>query len=306
MNRKILITLITILSDLVVNARQPDSLYVRPYTQKIRLMGYVSTSFIQLDNGDEIFTPNYPLTPGVGLALKNTVFGVQAGYGILPLKNQDKFGKSKTMDFNMHHYGRKIILDFFLQNFKGFYSEKKVRVPGRILPEMSVMHFGGEATYLFNGNRFSSKAAFYLSEIQTRSSGSWLLGGGTYYYKIKGLENNNSQAESDQENVQSGVNAGYAYSWVIDNYWMLSAMVKAGANFGNFPQEVNKGNFEVYPTAFARIAGNYHQRDWGVSMVVILGNKSVKPLQSGTLSLTNVVMQLSYVKHLDHLFKIKK
>lgn len=289
----------------VVFGQEADSSYVKSYPQKIRLMGYVSTSFIQVDDGDHLYTPNYPLNTGVGLVIKNTVFGVQAGYGFIPLKNQKQYGKSRSTDLQLHNYGRKMILDLYLQSYRGFYVERKVGEVENVFPDMSVMQIGGEATWIFNGKHFSSKAAFDLNEIQLRSAGSWLLGGGAYYYRIRGLEYENTNAKDNFENLQLGLNAGYAYSWVINDRWMLSGMVKGGVNFGNTPKLVQKADIEIYPTAFARFAGNYHKKDWGVSMVVLIGNRSVYPLKNAELSLTTVTMQLSYVKHIDYLFKKK-
>jgi hypothetical protein len=205
----------------------------------------------------------------------------------------------------LHNYGRKVILDLFLQNYKGFYGQQKIGRVDDIFPDTSVIQIGVEGTYLFSGNRFSSKAAFDLNEIQLQSAGSWLLGGGTYYYKIKNLNDENSVTRTTFENIQLGVNAGYAYSWAVNDRWLISGMAKAGANFGNTPNSLKKGKIEIYPTAFARFAGSYHKKDWGISMAIIISNKSVYPLKSEDLSLTTVTMQLSYVKHLDHLFKRK-
>ena len=281
-----------------------DTVYVKSYPQKIRLLGYVSTSFIQVTDGDHTYTPNYPLNAGAGFAIKNTIFAAEAGYGIIPLKDSKTYGRSRMLDFQLHNYDRKMILDLFLQNYKGFYSEKKIGTVEGVFKDMSVTQIGIEATRVFNGEKFSSKAAFDLNEIQILSTGSWLGGGGAYYYKVKGAVNDEGGSLiKDLENLQLGVNAGYVYSWVINDRWMISAMAKGGANFGNAPAEVKKGKIEIYPTAYARFAGSYHKKNWGISMSVMLNNKSVYPINDNNLSLTNVSMQLSYVRHLDHLFK---
>lgn len=306
LNLKKTICLLFLFSVLVVKA-QVDSSYIKIYPQKIRIMGYVSSSFIQItdDNGNN-YTPNNRLTAGIGFAIKNTIFSFQPGSGLIPLKDNKKYGKSKTMDFQIHNYGRKMILDLFLQNYKGFYKENNSEEFATIFPKMSVLHIGTEATYLFNNNKFSSKAAFDLNEIQVQSAGSWLLGGGAYFYKLKGIENGSSNSIDEFNNLQLGINGGYAYSWKVDKYWLLSGMVKGGANFGNTPKAISKGNLEVYPTAFGRLAGNYQKNDWGLSMIVIIGNKSVYPIQIDRLTLTTISMQLSFVKHLDNLNTLYK
>lgn len=302
---RLLIVLGIFLPFIFVCSQTKDSLFIKSYPQRFRLMGYAGTSFIQIADGEKNYTPNYPLSAGVGFAVKNTIIGIQGGYGIISLKNKETYGRSKMLDFQLHNYSRKAIFDVFLQRYKGFYSEKKIGTVDEILPDMSVTQIGGEATYLFGGDRLSSKAAFDLNEIQLRSAGSWLLGGGAYYYRINGLPHEALQDSEQFENIQLGINGGYAYSWVVNDRWMISAMAKAGANFGNTPNLLKNGKIEVYPTAFARFAGNYHKKDWGISMAVMISNKSVYPITNSELSITTVTMQLSYVRHLDHLFKRK-
>lgn len=283
-------------------AQKTDSLYIKNYPQKIKLMGYVATNSIEIDEENNNYSPNYPLTTGIGFSIKNTIFAMQLGYSFIPLKNNDKYGKTKVVDFQVHNYGKRFLVDLFYQDYKGFYSQKENNDIIGIYPDMSVQQIGAEGTYIFNGSKFSAKAAFEQSEIQLQSAGSFLLGGGTYYYQLKGFDNNNQI-----ENFQLGINAGYAYSWVINKYWLLSGMAKVGANFGNEPELFfKKGKTEVYPTAFVRFSGSYHESDWALSMSVLLNTKSVYPLnRNEELNLTTLGMQLSYVKHLDNILKKK-
>lgn len=297
---------VTIMSSvLFIRAQKTDTLYIQQYPQKFRVSGYIATSSLEVDDTDRHYTPNYPLNTGVGLAIKNTIVGLQLGYGFIPLTDKKKYGKTKTIDFQVHHYRRKAIFDLFFQDYRGFYVEKDEDQNPEIFKDMSVKQIGMEATYLFNGNRFSSKAAFDLDEIQLHSAGSWLVGAGSYYYKLKGMQRSGSDTTYGLENFQLGINGGYAYSWVMSDRWMLSGTIQAGANFGNAPKALKKGKIEVYPTAFARLAGNYHKKDWGISLAIIINNKSVYPLKNEELNLTAINMQLSYVKRLDCLFKAK-
>lgn len=290
----------------MIKAQQADSIYIASYKQKFRVTGYLSTSSVQIDDGNTHYTPNYPLTTGVGIAIKNTIVSVDVGYGFIPLKNNHVYGRSKMTDFQIHRYGRRSIVDLYFQNYQGFYTERKSgRIDG-ILPNMRVTQMGAEYTFLWNGNQFSSKAAFDLNEIQKRSAGSWLVGGGSYYSNLKGIDPDKTGTGSHFENFQLGLNGGYTYSWVLSDRWMLTAMAKGGANFGNTPPKLGKGKLEIFPTAYARFAANYHKNDWGVSMSVLINNKSIAPVTQQAISMTAITMQLSYVKHIDHLFKRNK
>ncbi|WP_338839158.1 DUF4421 family protein [Flavobacterium ginsenosidimutans] len=288
-----------------INVKKTDSLYILGYPEKLKVMSFVSTRSLEIDAGDKNYSPNYPLNLGVGLVVKNTIFGMQLGYGFIPLKSKKEYGNSKVMDFQAHHYGRNVIVDLFFQNYKGFYSHRRSGSIEELFPDMSVLQFGAEATYLFNGKRYSSKAAFDLNELQLRSAGSWLVGGGAYYYRLKGFDDYAASSANSFENVQLGINAGYAYSLVLNDRWLLSGMAKAGVNFGDATHKTRNGKVDIYPTAAARFSGNYHKKDWGLSMVIMISNKSVYPIKSDELSLTSITMQLSYVKHLDDLFKKK-
>jgi hypothetical protein len=207
--KRLLIGLIILFSASYIRAQKTDTLYIRPYPQKYRISGYISTSSLEVDDTDRHYTPNYPLNTGVGFAIKNTIIGVQLGYGFIPLTDKKKYGKTKTRDFQIHHYGRKMIFDLFFQDYRGFYVEKDKDQNPEIFRNMSVKQIGMEATYLFNGKRFSSKAAFDLDEIQLHSAGSWLVGGGGYYYQLKGMERSGSDGTYGLENFQLGSNSLY-------------------------------------------------------------------------------------------------
>lgn len=284
-------------------AQEVDTSYVREYPYRLKVLGYVSTTSLEIDGDGRHYSSNYPLTTGVGFALKNTLLGFQVGYGLVPLKSRREYGKSKTLDVRLHHYGRKFMLDVLVEDFKGFYSGQEWGKAEEIHPDMSVKQFGLEGSYLFNGSRLSSKAAFGLNEIQLQSAGSVLLGGGVYYYDVEGIGEESSNPSGSFENMQMGVNGGYAHSWPVSQRWMLSGMVKIGGNLGKATRQVQGKGLSIYPTAVARFASSYHKADWGLSMVVLLNSKSIYPMQNDMLGLTTVNMQLSYVKHLNNLFK---
>ncbi|MGY0035685.1 hypothetical protein [Pedobacter sp. NJ-S-72] len=102
------------------------------------------------------------------------------------------------------------------------------------------------------------------------------------------------------------LNAGYAYSWVLNNHWLLSGMAKAGINIGNELKLLDRGKINAYPTAFARGSAAYHKLDWAVSFFLMLINsKSLYPEENNKLNLTSVNFEISYVKHFDNFFKKK-
>lgn len=287
-----------------ISFAQTDSTYIKTYTQKNMFVGFVGTNSIQINDGNKDYIPNYPLIAGIGFSIKNTIFSGSLGYGFFPLKNEEEYGKTKSIDFRIHNYGKQFILDLFFINYKGFYSqdEEKEILTG-VYPDMTIQQIGAEGTYVFNGKQFSSRAAFQQSEIQLKSAGSLLLGGGAYYYKVNGFQNDFTENDIKKKNIQLGINTGYAYSWVINRYWLLSGMATVGANVGNEPEKLKDWKLEFYPAVFARFAGSYHKNDWGVVLSVLLNNKSIHLLNGKEeLNLTTLGLQLSFVKHLDNIF----
>lgn len=281
-----------------------DTAYIRQYNQKISLGGYVATNEVLLTAAGKNYYPNNPLNVGVIFALKNTVINAMFDYGVASLKSK-AYGKTRLTDFQVHNYSRKLMVDLFIQQYKGFYySDFKGHGIIRY-PDLSVSQIGGEGTYVFNGDKFSNKAAFEQSEQQLQSAGSVILGGGVYLYKV-GLDSNMViTGNSPFNNFQAGLNGGYAYSWVINDRWLLSGMAKIGASAVNEPQLTGDGKIKIYPTAFARASAVYQKPAWAVSFLMLINNKSVYAYQNH-IQITSVNFQLAYVKHLDRIFKKKK
>jgi hypothetical protein len=279
-----------------------DTAYVATYAQKMMVTAFLSNNTIELLENKKYYKPNNPLNVGVGFLLRNTALNVRFQYGLIPIRSKE-FGKTRSIDIQAHRYGRRFLLDLFFQKYKGFYEEKEAIA---LHPDISVRQIGAEGTYLFNGKKFSAKAAFEQSEKQLRSVGSFLLGGGIYWYKIAQGKDLSASDNTPIHNLQLGMNAGYAYSWVINDRWLMSGMATGGINFGNNPDLLKEGKIEAYPTAFARGSASYHKSDWAASFLFLINNKSVRSSLGNPLHLTSVNMQVSYVKNFNSFFKKRK
>lgn len=300
---KAIIFILFFLSISIVRAQKADSAYVTAYHKKMWVTGYVSTSTLQLNSDNTAFVPNSPINAGVGLGIRNTMINFLLGHSIIPLKGSD-YGKTKSTDLQIHNYGRHYVIDLYYQKYKGFYTEDKKII--NLFPDLSVQQIGAEGTYIFNGNKFSAKAAFEQSEKQKASVGSFLLGGGAYWHRVVQILDNEINDRKPFNNLQLGVNGGYAYSWVVDKHWLLTGMATIGANFGNEMTALKDGKIKIYPTALARAASTYHRDDWSLSFSMLINNKVVYPKAGSTFDITALSMQLSYVKQIDGIFKKMK
>lgn len=82
-----------------------------------------------------------------------------SSFGILSVEKN--YGKTKSVDFQIHNYGGKFLIDLFCQKYQGFYNGKDSVT---LYPETSVQMIGGELSYVFNHKRFSTKATFYCRQ----------------------------------------------------------------------------------------------------------------------------------------------
>lgn len=284
-----------------VSGQVTDTTYTADYPQDLRVFGYLGSSYLLLQGGKTSYTPNYPLTPGIGIAIKNTIINIRGGYGIFPLKNSQDYGRSRTLDLQLHSYWRKLIFDLSFQRYKGFYNGKKEEVITRY-PDMAALQAAAAGTYVFNGKKFSTRAAFEQSEKQLRSAGSFMIGGGLYYYRLGNLSETFNSAEHSFDIFQVGVHAGYGYSWVISPHWLLSASGAIGANIGNKPNQLKELHLKVYPAASGRFAISYHSDSWALGLSSFVGSKTVTPLQTDLITITSITSQLTYVKYLNSPF----
>ena len=279
-----------------------DTTYIEKYDKKMSVMAFLSRSSIEIDQNDKSFQPNSPMKIGLGLAIKNTVLNISYGAAITQTSNKDH-GKTKALDFQLHQYGRYFVLDLFYQKYKGFYNDDN---GVSLYPNTTVQITGAEGTYIFKGNKLSAKAAFQQSEKQLKSVGSFVLGGGIYNFRIKEVNDLFPWENNNINNLQLGASAGYAYSWVINEHWLLSGIATVGANFGNETHLLEKGNVKIYPAVFTRGSFGYHKNDWAVNFSFLINNKSLYVDEEDSFNISSLNMQISFVQHLDNFFKAKK
>jgi hypothetical protein len=252
---------------------QIDTTYIKPFDHKLSLRSYLSMKFIsmekEVDGEIKNFMPNTPMSLGFGVSMNNTIINLSYGYGLSFMKNKEK-GRTKALDFQIHNYGRKFILDLFVQNYHGFYTSDESDKNIQVYPDLNIQQYGAFGQYVFNNKKFSYKAAFNQNEIQLKSAGSFLLGGGVYFTKIGSDSSFVHKSKNSLRNFQFGVSGGYAYTWAINKRWFTSGSATTGVNFGS--EKINqfgKRKIEIYPTFFPRIAVGYNKENWSLGLSYI-------------------------------------
>ncbi|MDX6188786.1 DUF4421 family protein [Flavobacterium sp. Fl-318] len=254
-------------------AAQIDTTYIKPFENKFSVSSYLALKFLSLEqetNGEtKKFMPNTPMSLGLGVTVNNTIINFSYGYG-LGFMRDDKKGRTKAFDFQLHNYGRKFTVDLFIQKYRGFYTADNSNKNIQLYPDLKIQQYGAFGQYIFNNKKFSYKAAFNQNERQLKSAGSWLLGGGVYFTKIDSDSSFVHKSKNSLRNFQFGVSGGYAYTWAISKRWFTSGSITAGVNFGT--ERINdfgKKKIEIYPTFFPRISAGYNKEKWSLGLSYI-------------------------------------
>jgi len=281
-----------------------DSSYIGSYDQKLMLMGYVAKDFIYIsmdEPGRELmYMPNNPARLGLGISWKNSVLSFAYGYPFDFLRDK-KYGKTRFIDLQYHHYDRKFVFDLFLQRYKGFYMEENNNKNVFVLcPDLSIRQYGMSAHYIVNNKRFSYKAAFVQNEKQLRSAGSLLLGGGIYFTNINSDSSFVYMEKKSFDNFQFGVSLGYAYTWVLGKHWYIDASCTTGINFGSEKiSRFGKQRLEVYPTVFPRLSAGYSHEKWGLSFTYVNNVTFPSFTKDHNIGLLAGKFQLAYIHRIE-------
>jgi hypothetical protein len=105
--------------------------------------------------------------------------------------------------------------------------------------------------------------------------------------------------KNSMNNFQFGISGGYAYSFAINRYWLLSGALTLGVHLGNEFGELKKGRIEAYPTHLLRAALSYNRQDWSVAVSLL--NNSVYTSFSGrhAINIGSGNLQMSYIRRFD-------
>ncbi len=266
MIRKLLLLfLLMVPAGMVFSQKQPayDHNYIADKTDDFLLRVYGSNKFTRLTIGDYhykerlVYKPNSNYNVGVGFNYR--WLGVNLGFRT-PLINDDndRLGKTKYFDLQAYMYLRKLTIDFYGQDYEGYYlandglvsSEPVNNAPYFLRSDIQTRNLGANVEYLFNGDRFSYRAIYLQNERQLKSAGSFILGGGLHYHHTRA---DSSLIPSDiiyanyadnEDYNRSGiaslvVNGGYAHTFIIAKRFFVtgSALAGVGANYADLKNE---------------------------------------------------------------------
>lgn len=274
----------------IVKQADTDTTYVKSYANEVTARLYLSQKYTGLrvpgtsTVPDFRYRPNTTLNLGIGATYRS--FSLNLAYGFPGLNGDgSERGKTRYLDMQAHLYGRKIVIDFFGQFYKGYYLSPKNYIAGfpeyYIRPDVRIHMIGGSAYYVFNHRKFSYRAGFIQNEWQSSSAGTFLLGGDVYY----GMVNSDSLLippeiayQFPQGQVKRfrffniGPGGGYAYTFVYKKNWFVTGSLTVNIPIDFVKESTHteeKDKISFSPNFMARLAIGYNSRRWVYSATVV-------------------------------------
>ena len=250
---------------LVAQDALPDTSYYKTYPEHVSGRFYFSRKYTGLalrDEGsgqDYLYMPNTTLNMGVGATYKMLTLNLAYGFGFLnPEKGK---GETKYLDAQAHVYPRTMVIDLFLQLYRGYYLTDGLGAPADqpylLRPDMKIRKVGASVQHVFNHRRFSYRAAFLQNEWQKKSAGTFLLGAEMYggmaqedaFLVPSQLMNDPGRNFETIRFFEFGPNAGYAYTLVIREHFFITGSASTNLGLG-----------------YAKLRGAFGERtQWGIN-----------------------------------------
>ncbi len=262
----------------------PDTNYIQDLSHKLALRLYGSRKFTgyklgQFGNKRVIYYPNSNINVGVGASYK--FLNINIGFPAPFINNdKDKYGKTRFLDLQSYIYMGKLTIDLYAQFYNGYYLANNevlaTTPPNGYLqrPDIKTKTIGTTVEYIFNHKKFSYRSIYLQNELQKKSAGSFLAGGGVHYVNMradssvipttiadKDFFNGAHFNQSDFINLTA--NFGYAHNFVIAGHFFVMGSLLGGVG-GNYMQLTNvpsgTGNegINLNLTATVRVGAGYN------------------------------------------------
>ncbi|GAB3010105.1 hypothetical protein GCM10027284_30800 [Cyclobacterium sediminis] len=279
---------------------EDSTVYYETYPDQLVIRTYLSRKYTGLGlNVDEVhywYRPNSTLNMGVGATYDGLTLNLAYGFGFLnPNKSR---GETKYFDLQAHAYPKDWVVDFFGQFYNGYYLERgspsEISNELRIFPEMKLRKLGASVQYLFNGDKFSYRAAFLQNEWQKISAGSFMAGVEMYGGQVRnagGILHAQAKVRNfDQiKYFEIGPNLGYAYSWIIKKHFFVTLSASTSLALGktnlNFEDGTDQSNWSVRPNYFIRGFTGYNSDKWSVNVNYVYNQVNLVPVEDYLINL---------------------
>ncbi len=294
-----------------------DTSYIQSFYNDLIVRVYSSNqnNFIQLNDLEQDvrlrYQPNDYFNLGVGFNYK--WFGINVGTKIPYFSDDDnRFGKSTSLGIQSYLYARKFTVDILALKTKGYYlsladnhdlAEKGTEIYYQ-RRDLKTINLGLNMNYVLNHERFSYKAAFKQNELQKKSAGSLIFGGGIYMLNVEAdsafvpreiddIYFSEWRNLDDFKSITLNANIGYAYSYVPQPNWIITGSYRFSLglqqNVWHYTGDDDNWQAKLSRSHVFRVSGGHHFPGFylGASFVRYEQNSSMKTHSLSMLNGTN-------------------
>ncbi len=262
-----------------------ENSYIEDHSEQLNIKFDVTSDEVNY------FIPHEGKKATISTNLK-TSYGVVFSYKFLSvrlairpsLSDSEKENKGKTDFFR---FRVKLLLDDWTHRIeynytRGFYIENTQEITATTsnsnfhiqYPRLTTNIITGSSQYNFNDN-YSFKAIESNTEIQLKSTGSFVAGFNYTFYHVTGTdyliqedgEINQKSEYNDYKGFSTNLDAGYYYTFVFHKFWYLNAYAKPGievdfynTTFHSESDSVKENNNEFFFTLNTGTAAGYNGR----------------------------------------------
>ncbi len=250
---------------------------------------------------DQVFEPNKPASIGIGFLWKNSELSYSQSFSSLGDRERKK---SKTFDFRYNYYGERLLIDFYLQNYKGFYLLGENKKTYEAFPDLQISMYGVSGQYVFNHKKYSFAATNSFNKIQLKSAGSLLVGGNIFYSKTQNIPLFNAEIQDyDKRLISFGPAIGYGHNFVFFKHYFIGISALIGIN-GNLEKNLltRKTNFLITPDIQSKFSIGYSDETWTFALATSINSLFMSYSDSQQSNLFNTKLMLTATKR----FNLKK
>lgn len=210
----------------------PDYIRVFPHDLQVSVFSKytLDKSSINADNS-RYYYQSQNLSPSFRLQYGKWGFGFQLPVNFLRQAKR----QSSTLGIQIQAFPSSMIINAGISRLKGYYQNDPELQELTTINNPLVWRLFFNPLYVFNGKKFSMSSLFQLDRIQLQSQGTPLAGIRLDYLHLKDIasqeDKNNSTLLDKYAFRQSGIEFGYAYTYVLSEKYFVAAFLK-----GDFSQ----------------------------------------------------------------------
>jgi hypothetical protein len=304
-----------------------DSNYIKQFKRQNNIQ--VNTWFTRVDftinprienkNYKLTLTPNVRGQAGLSFGLKKiTLF---AGFQIPGTEaNINTFGKTSYADFSFGYFKGRYGAEIYYRNYDGLYTNAIDSLPRTIRPDARLTNFGVSFYLTFN-RKFSYRSAIAQQELQTKSSGTFVIMANANYRALSADSSIIPKAVDTQAHFKElqglldmrfyaiNIRPGYAHNFVAkQGLWFFSPSAFAGIGIGNYEFRGSSGIKRSNSIDFSvqgKLSAGYNSKlvFWNIYMVYDQGANFFASTSLVSLQTASIGFNIGY--RLNSYFRVK-